>query len=473
MAKKSSEEALIRDFLAENIGRLPDLIQNLSTIRADLKAEDERFKALTADLGGPTALDLIRRLLTKRDLRGLESLHSLEMIGAEFPLLHTGKGGFQPSADILARCAEDSRLFLIEVKQLMQTEREALTELSAYSHGLHGRFWNLAAADQVWVPICTEWRTTVRAAFANEAIWQHRSVLPMSCSVRKNAAGTISDVRLQLFSLLETVDESTAMAQFAWDCFDTITFELHQESSDPRTLVEFISSTAARFGFSGCVLYGESVAGTAFPYPYLYAVAIQNPITASLKARQLEVVLADTDHGGVAEMRRQVKKGIWDWLDLDFSSMKTRETPDILKEIADQLEASGMVQEAREMRLQAEEGYISVQEMAQASRSRSHALFEEIKSRLELFCSFTMGAPSLKGLFQQGVPVVIDHVSYFGLMQEAVYERLYWEILHATRGDGPIIGDVGRGPVDAIASPSFFFDFMELMNFEHACQDET
>ncbi len=470
MAKTNSEEALIRDFLANELEILPDLIENLSAIRADLKSEDTRFKTLSATDGGPTATDLIRRILTKRNLRGLESLHSLELIDTEFELLNTGKGGFQPSADILARCAEDSRLFLIEVKQLMQTEREAVTELSAYSHGLHQRFWNLTSADQIWMPICTEWRTTVRAAFANQAIWQQRAVLPMSCSVTKNAVGVISGISLQLLSLLEAVDEPTALAQFAWPCFDTITFELSEEPSDPRTLMEFIGSTAARLGFSGSVLYGESCAGEKFPYPYVYAVAIQNPVSAALKARQLAIVRDDHERGGPLEMRKHVKEDVWDWLDLDFASMEERETPDVLHQIADYLDGSNRALEAREMRKRADQKFLSVQEMAHASRNRSNVFLDEIKTHLNLFCSFTMGAPSLKHFLTQSVPVVIDHVSYFGLMQEAVFERLYWEMLHANGGDGPVIGDVGGGPLSVIGSPSFFFDFMALMNFEHDSQ---
>jgi hypothetical protein len=83
-----------------------------------------------------------------------------------------------------------------------------------------------------------------------------------------------------------------------------------------------------------------------------------------------------------------------------------------------------------------------------------------------------MSAPLLKDLFQQSVPVLVDHVSYFGLMQEAVYERLYWEVLHAKGGEGPIIGDIGGDPISAIGTTDFFFQFMSLMNFEHDCQTD-
>jgi hypothetical protein len=247
---------------------------------------------------------------------------------------------------------------------------------------------------------------------------------------------------------------------------------LSQKPSNPRTLVEFISSLAARQGFSGCVLYGESLAGKAFPYPYTYAVAVHNPFIGALKSRQLEIVRVDQHKGGPVEMRKQVKEPLWPWHDLDFKSMEDRTTPDILLEIANQAEQAGNDNEALKRRQEAEEPYLSLQDMASASRSRTTGLFEEIKARLELFCSFTVGAPSLKGFLEQTVPVLIDHVSYFGLMQEAVYQRLQWEVLAAEEGDGPIIGDLGGDPVHAIGSPDFFFQFMELMNFEHDCQTD-
>lgn len=68
--------------------------------------------------------------------------------------------------------------------------------------------------------------------------------------------------------------------------------------------------------------------------------------------------------------------------------------------------------------------------------------------------------------------MLFDHISYFGLMQEAVFERLQWEALRAAGGDGPILGDLGGDPVYALGSLHFFFNFMALMNFEHESQTD-
>lgn len=436
MATRRRDEALIRDFLATKIERLPKLVKNLSSVKAELKAQESKFQNLSADQGGPTAADLVERILAKRNLRGLDSFHSLELIGVEFELLKTGKPGFQPSTDILARCSSDNRFFLIEIKQLVETERQAVTELSAYSQGLHKRFWNLGPSDCVWMPVSTEWHTTVREAFANEAIWQRRAVLPMQLSVTKGTRGNVTAVKLELLSLLDAVDEPTSFSQFAWSCFDTIAFALSKQPSDPRTLVEFISAIAARLGFSGCVLYGESLAAKVFPYPYVYALAVHNPFKAALKARQLAIVLADKQRGGRNEMCKQVKQDSWEWHDIDFVSGNDQETPYILREIASQAAEAGRHSDAQELLAEAEERYLSVQDMASASSSRTHSLFQEITACLESFCDFTAGAPSLKGLFHESPPIIFDHVSYFGLMQEAAYERLQWEISRSSGGAG-------------------------------------
>ena len=466
------EEAKIRDFLANEMHHFPQLVTNLGATKAALAKAQADFSAITADQGGPTPCDLLRCILSKRNLVGLNSFHDLELIDTEFKLLDTGKGGFQPSADILARCIEDTRLFLFEVKRHVLTERQAVTELSAYSFGLNARIWNMTSADYAWVPICTDWRTTVHAAFANEAIWSMRPVLPMRCTVKKDANDAIVGVDLEILSLLDDVDEPLALSQFAWDCFDTWTFQLKKEPSDPRTVLEFISAIAARHGFSGCVLYGKSMAGDAFMYPYVYALTIHNPYKAALKRRQLEIVRDHRERGGVKVMRKKVKDPLFSWHDIDFRTMDDRDSPEVCRHIAQNAAEKGDRKTAKEYLAKAKEAYLSVGEMAMSAGNRAHQVISEITARLRLFCDFDLGAPSLKGLLEEKIPVLFDEVSYFGMMQEAAYERLHWEVGHAEGGDGPIIGDYGGDPLYAIGSPHFFFEFMSLMNFEHETQTD-
>ena len=248
----------------------------------------------------------------------------------------------------------------------------------------------------------------------------------MRSKVAADEDGAVKSVELELVSLLEDIDEPLALSQFAWDCFNVITFELSKAPGSKRTLLELISSIAAQEGFSGVVMYGESLAKDLFPYPYVYVLAVHNPFRAALKQRHLQIVLDDTDIGGVIAMRKQVKEQLWYGQDIDFRTMKDR-NPEILDAMAQQAFEAGKKREAKRLSKLATENYLSVQEMADTSRNRTGRLFQEIKERLDLFCRFESSHPIFKLFFQQSVPVLIDHVSYFGLMQEAVLERLQWE----------------------------------------------
>lgn len=471
--KRKNDEAAIRDFLAERMDQLPQLISNLEDVLREIRSDEQAFFAIAPQDGGPTALALIRRVLNKRRLRGLNSLSQIELINTEFPLLKTGKGGFQPSADILARSCRDGRLFVIEVKQLMETERQAVTELSAYSHGLNIRLWNLARSDYAWVPICTEWRTTVRAGFANEAIWNHRPVLPMRCRVTKEHNGSLTGVALELLSLVEDVPEPLALSQFAWASFDTMTFELSRMPSAPRTIVDFMASTAARMGFSGCVLYGESTAGNSFPFPYVYAISVHNPFSAARLAAQLKLVCSDKDSGGEIEMRKHVKDNLWDWHDIDFMTMESVAEPSFTREIADDIEAEGRFEEAQTLRADASKDYLSIRNLAESSLERTTELFEEIRAHLSLFCKFEVRMPILKTIRDGGgVPITLKHISYFGLLQDVVYERVLWES-NTRKNEQRSADDLAKfDALTAIGDPEYFFEFMSLMNFEHNSQTQ-
>lgn len=441
------EEAKIRDYLASHIEALPSLIGNLAESRQRLLAIEEEFEHIAPVRGGPSPLDLLRVIVARRTSRELRSLHDLELIGKEFQLLSTGVAGYQPSADILARCTETSRLFLLEVKQLVGTERQAVTELSAYTHGLHHRLWNLAPSDYVWMPISNHWRTTVRAAFANEIVLGRRPVLPLRYDVEKSADGSVTKVALDLLDLEpDGLDDPLAFAQFAYSCFSVLTFEMAKEPSDPRTLVEFASATAARHGFSGCAFYGQSLAGDHFPYPHVVALVVHNPFLAALKRRQLELIAEPS------ERRRAVKLALDELHDLDFKTMEDRE----VRWPPEPYVGRG--------------GEISVRDLAAGSANRVGVLHEELRARIAMFCEFESHGCSLDGLLRQDIPVLWEHVSYFGLLQEAVCERLRWEVSHASDGDGPVIGDYGGDAVAALGSFPFFREFMSLMNCEHESQ---
>lgn len=461
------DEIAIRDWLAANIEQLPKLVTNVGQTKAALKAVEAEFQGPHDH--GPSAALLLRRIIARRMHAALDCLtEPIDLIGTEVPLLSTpGVVGRKPSADLLAQNAELGCLLLVEVKRDVGPEREAVTELAAYSCGLQGRYLGLAPMDHVWVPIAVDWRQTVRAAFANETVWARRAVLPMKASI-KSTGSTVDGVSLELLDLTSELDEAAALSQFAWDCYDCTHVALAEEPGDPRALLGFIGSTAARLGLSGFCIFTRSNLGKAFPYPYGVVIAAHNPFRGALKQRQLMTVREDPGHGDIG-MRKFVKKRLWDGFDIDLKTHAeawrdlSGGGPDDSEDDADHAEPE--IEPAR-----------SLEQLALASDNRHRALIAELQSRLKLMVDSELSAPSLKGLMDDGgfhLQNAFEQIGTFGLFQEAFEDRVLWECSHTTRhGDGPVMGGIGTDAFAAVARWDLLIQFLELMNFEHDCQVE-
>jgi len=439
-------ESRIRDYLAERIEHFPEMVQNLELSKNRLRLiKDEFFKIPSAD-GGPNSEHILRLLLAKRALKALQRLGEMELIDKEFPLLCTGRPGFQPAADILALSCENGSIFLLEVKKDAIAEREAATELGAYSSGLQHRCWGLCSSDYIWIPLCTEWRTTARNAFQHEIIWSNRSVLPMKMTITEKNA-TIESIALELLDLADHVDEPLASSQFAWDCFDTLLVCMKNELSMPQAFIDFIASHASNVGYSGFITYGKSILEGYLPYPYQFAICTHNPFKGALKRRQLEIIL---ESEGQAAMRKQVRKRLWSGHDIDFRTLEDM-WPGFVKE-----------------------NYPSLNHLIECSCSRTGPLWEEINERLrETNIDFELSLPDTIRYFEgdPSITPLFERIGYFGLFQEAIYERMLYEYHHKTEfGDGPVIGDLCGDPLSRIAHWDTLFKFMELMNFNHDCQ---
>jgi hypothetical protein len=479
-------EDLIRDYLAENIRRMTRLVRNLKKVREEWRRNEQQFLRIDPKEGGPTARDLLQRIIAKRNLLGLHDFQNLHLVGTEFKLLSTGLAGKQPSADILAINPEVGVFFVPEVKQDVGAERQAVTELSAYSQGLQNRFWGLSPADHVWVPISTEWRTAVRAGFANEIVWGNRAILPMKCRVKFiSAQGAsdqpekkVSELELELLNVVEDMSEVQALAHFAWDCFDSLEIAMVRPPSDPRTFLDFIVATASRLALSGFVLFYEYRGLRRYPEPYTFHIAATNPARAALKREQLKRVLENDQlpdpNARLIDMRKYVGDSLWDWLDIDLASGKVVE-PDDLRRSARKAEREGNEEEAKKLRAELA-SHVSVAEIARASGNRLSNLFREVQSRLNLFLPrYTLGSPSSGTLLQNNKfqrDNKIHYVGYFGVMSEAVYERLIYEFHNASEsGQGPVLGELGGDPVRMVSETATFFQFMALMNYQHRYQD--
>lgn len=463
------DEIAIRDWLAAHIEMLPRLVTNTAKIKAALDAVETEFQRPHECGPGPDLL--LRRIIARRMHAALDCLtEPIELIGTEVPLLSTpGVVGKKPSADLLAQQAELGCLLLVEVKRDVGPERQAVTELAAYSSGLQGRFLGLAPMDHVWVPIAVDWRQTVRAAFANETVWARRAVLPMKATVTASGA-SVTNLSLELLDLTSDLDEAAALSQFAWDCFDCTHFALAAEPGDARSLLGFIGTTAARLGLSGFAIFTKSNVGDFFPYPFGVIIAVHNPFRGALKQRQLITVRSEKD-SGVVGMRKFVKKPLWDGFDIDLETNEDAWRQPLGVEPVDAEDEAGTSGQP------SIDPSHSLEQIALASQNRHRTLIAEVQNRFKLMTGRTeMSSPSLKGLMDDGdfhLQNAFEQVGTFGLFQEAFEDRVLWECSHTTKhGDGPVMGGLGKDAFAAVARWEILIDFLELMNFEHDCQVE-
>jgi hypothetical protein len=454
---QTQTEATLRDFIAKHVQDLRNMITNLHTFEMEMKRAETKFLNIPFVDGGPTALDLLHRIIIHRNLIGFDSIRDLQLVQTEFSLLeHTGPGK-RPSADILAFSRESGTICLFEIKRNVTAERQAVGELSAYSLGLQNRFWGMNPGDQIWIPVSTAWSRPVKAAMTYQVAFAGQAVLPLSALVKPKPGCTdIAAVSFKLLDLLPSITEPVASSLFAWDCFDALEIAIGDEPSDPRTIVDFIIGAAARLGYSGFVAYGVSSEGV-FPYPYCFLIATHNPFRGYLKRRQLEIVLKEAP-GGLTDMRKCVKERLWYGYDVDLCTWQ-----DHWDDANDQVD-----EEAPETDI------VSIREIAAASGNRTGRLFREIKRRFDLLKNgYEINTPNLHAMFHRH-PLAfppINIVGYFGVMQEAVYERLLYEFsLADIYGDGPVMGDLGGDAIRRASAADTLFQFMGLMNWEHECQ---
>jgi hypothetical protein len=468
----TTRENNLRDHINNIFYDLRDHISNFGDFEKLLAEVEGGFFELSPLNGGPGPVDIIKRIVMRHMLSSLKDFRDFDSLGTEVRLLDTGKAGKQPSADIIGIQCEMGFFVIPEVKQDRVAERQGATELAAYSQGLQDRFWGMSAIDQVWIPISTEWRKTVRAAFVNEILWAARRVVPLHCAVTFAADDSVTACNISLVSLIEDVDEPTALSQFNWQCFDSLVISFPKAIPDHQGLTGFLSATAARLGLSGFVLYSDDPQ-SKYNYPFQIVMGVHNPFLGCLKRRQLQKVLED-DRIQVSDQRRamlhQVGKGFWGWHDMDLLSGRDVEAG-VLEELAVRAEDEGRDDEARNYRQQLDE-YESLESMARASSNRINRLYEELKPRLKLFSpEFELSTPHMATLLlQKRSDYRFTHAACFGLFQEAMHERLLYEG-ELLKGNAAAIMAVSKlAPWVMSSNPETLFEFMDLMNFAHATQ---
>ena len=135
-------EKEIQNYIWENRNNFPELL---------IEPAGLEVLEFNEDLSDVTAQLLIKNRINSK-LSNLHSkLYGLEFIGCEVPLEQNSNSTIR--ADFLAIFCDDTGLAVIELKKSEQTERQAFTELLAYSNHMTTLFPSMTKNDSVYILI--------------------------------------------------------------------------------------------------------------------------------------------------------------------------------------------------------------------------------------------------------------------------------------------------------------------------------
>ncbi|MFA7060644.1 MAG: hypothetical protein WC156_07485, partial [Pedobacter sp.] len=129
------------------------------------------------DLSDLTAQALVRNMITKKLKEMYFSLHSLELIGSEVPLEQLLNSTIR--ADFLAVFPGDTGVGIIELKKSSQTERQAFTELLAYSNHITTLFPGMSREDIVYILISPMVTRIARDAVIQSLTFDNRKIVAL------------------------------------------------------------------------------------------------------------------------------------------------------------------------------------------------------------------------------------------------------------------------------------------------------
>ena len=454
-------EFKVRDYLVEIISNNNFKIDNLSSYRKKLEKIQKDFFKTPPSLGGVTSKDLIKKVFAEKIIRSLNHIEKLELIDKEFELVNNKCRGRKQSLDILAFMEDSKNLALLEIKISSKTERESVTELSAYSEFLNKKFFGLSKNNTIWIPISEAWKPTVKQAFIHQMFSSNEICIPIHLKINSKDGENIDSLGLEIIDLIdeiENMEESLFYSIFSWASYDVLTINFKDEIENKENLMHLVSSWCSELNISGFIYTTESNAGHFFPYPWGIVIAFFNPFKAYLKQKQLNIIF---NKNGLNGMLKNIKKPIWSNFDIDLKTEKEH----------------WIIPDTEELNLKSEEVKISIFDFA-SSISQEHVIIEKFKEYFSDFLKvrdYEFNHSSLHQLMNENnyhILNAIQRFSYFGLLEKAFLERIKYDFsLKNQHGDSEVVGALPQNPFSLYSSWSYFFDFMHLMNFEHDSQN--
>ncbi|CAK3652556.1 DUF91 domain-containing protein [Vibrio crassostreae] len=219
------------------------------------------------DLSDVTAQRLIQNKINSQLLQLHSKLYDMELIGCEVPLEQHSNSTIR--ADFLAVFPGDTGLAVIELKKSKQTERQAFTELLAYSNHMTTLFPAMTRDDSVYILISPMETRIARDAVIQSLAFDNRTILalvpkltdPKDITTLKLELWIPSNSELASFSNIAFREENFSVCKLSWE-YDLGRWDAEKGSNPPHYFVsQFnnVSCLAAQYmeetgvhGFTYC-----------------------------------------------------------------------------------------------------------------------------------------------------------------------------------------------------------------------------
>ncbi|HCQ6744544.1 TPA: hypothetical protein OL620_004821, partial [Escherichia coli] len=207
-------EKEIQNYIWENRNNFPELL---------IEPAGLEVLEFNEDLSDVTAQLLIKNRINSK-LSNLHSkLYGLEFIGCEVPLEQNSNSTIR--ADFLAIFCDDTGLAVIELKKSEQTERQAFTELLAYSNHMTTLFPSMTKNDSVYILISPMETRIARDAVIQSLIFDNRDIIaliptfsdPLDITSLKLELWIPDQTELATFSNIAFREDNFSVCKLSWE----------------------------------------------------------------------------------------------------------------------------------------------------------------------------------------------------------------------------------------------------------------
>lgn len=272
--KLPCDEKKIQHFIYDNFEHIDNFIKNY-----------EEILEYKTDLDTPeTGLfeDFVKQFILRNFLKSVHKFRCFSPIGKEVSIMKTG--GRPLSIDILANNYETGEFFIIEIKRSYNTEREAITEILAYTNGLRSKFPELTTEDIVIVIIAHKWQPLLWNATVFLMLFFRLNIIPIQI-IDVDYDETKDNIRNISLEILVSSKKGnlTTIQNFTKECLTSKTISWDETKIQPREVANLVSIEMNRRNMHGFVIglkfqgADSFEKGKGYPHPYGILISALNP----------------------------------------------------------------------------------------------------------------------------------------------------------------------------------------------------